>query len=347
MKIKLDNKKAKLEDISKVAAVSINTVAKVLAGQQKVARISDKTARKIKKIALELGYVPNVMARNLRSKRTRSIAVFVADITEATYTMISHLVLNELHKKGFLPFLTVAEIGIERCFHEWLQNRAEGVILCGTSPEMTTDFLNKILEHGIVPIIAGCTYRSPATSSLDASSFPTVSMDNSAGILLAINHLLSKEYNRIAHIPGPNWHGDAYERRIAYETIICQHHKPIVAIAEDADRFWIRGYSGAAYLYNQGLTFDALIAYDDQTAIGAIKWLVEHNQKLPDKIGIVGIDNAPEAESCSPSLTTIAQPLDIIAQKTVGLLESSLYSNMPVEKILITPTVVIRNSTRP
>jgi DNA-binding LacI/PurR family transcriptional regulator len=337
--------KITLADISKAANVSVNTAAKVLAGQAQIARISEKTAKKVRKTAKELGYIPNLIARNLRSKHTGIIAVFIADMTDATYAKSSHLILQRLHAKGFWPILSVAEIGLELCWQEWLQNRIEGLILCGTTQEMDTEFFHALREHSITPVIAGCAYKAPSNQNVSGPEVSTVSMDNYAGMQLAINHLRQKHRKKIAHIAGPDWHTDTYERKIAYENIIKQYHEPVIAGQGSCSRFWQKGYDSAIELERSGQSYDAIVAYDDLTAIGAMKWFLENNKNIPDDIAIVGIDNAPESEFCTPSLTTIAQPTESIGEKTVNLLESCLYKKTPVEKILIMPSLIPRAST--
>jgi len=337
--------KTTLFDVSKAANVSLNTAAKVLAGQAKKARISEKTAKKIKKIATELGYVPNMMARNLRSKHNRIIGVFIADMADSAYTLSSRIILKQLHAKGFSPFLTVAEIGLDLCKQEWLQNRIEGLILCGTTQEMSQDFFNELNKSNIATVIAGCAFKEPGKSILESSEVSSVSMNNYTGMQLAIFHLIKQNRKKIAYIDGPQWHADACERREAYENIIKDHYDPTVISPKTIEPSWKAGYDGTAKLRSISHNYDAIIAYDDRIAIGSMKWLWEHGKKIPQDIAVVGFDNSPESQSCTPSLTTIDQPLDIIGQKSVTILENRLYSNNPIEKIQITPSLVIRRSS--
>ena len=332
-----------LSDISEKAEVSVNTAAKVLAGQAKKARISPKTAKKVEKIANQLGYVPNIMARNLRAQQTGIIGVFIADMSDSAYILTSQIILKQLHDKKFSPILTVAEIGRKLCMHEWLQNRIEGLVLCGTTDYMTADFFEELKNAGIVPIIAGCAFRDPNRPATTEVS--TVSMDNYAGMQMAIDHLLEKGKTKIAHLAGPPWHIDAWERRQAYENNISNIYEPIIIDYKKTDHFWKSGYDATAHLDSLNITYDSIIAYGDQFAIGSMKWQIEHNRKIPEDVAIVGFDNSPVSASCSPSLTTIAQPFTAIGRRTVHLLKESLYSEPSIERIQITPSLVVRQST--
>ncbi len=334
-----------LLDISKKAKVSVNTAAKVLAGQAKNARISDKTAAKVKKIAKEAGYVPNLMARNLRSRRTGMIGVFVADMADSACVLISQLILKQLHHQGFSPIMTVAEIGPELCMREWLQNRIEGLIFCGTSDFITLDFLEEINSCGIVSLIAGCAFISSDNPKLGEKKISTISVNNYDGIEMVIKHLRERDKHKIVHICGPGWHGDAWERRKAYEAIISRQHEPIVVYPDSAKYFWQLGYKAMEQLRHSGTACDAVVAYDDQYAIGVIKWLTENKVQMPAQVAVVGFDDSPESQSCTPALTTIALPMEQIAVKAVSTIKNYLQTQPSVETIRIPPSLVIRESS--
>lgn len=344
--MKTPSKNVSLQDISKFAGVSVNTVAKVLAGKEKSARISPKTAEMVRKIAKKHRYIPNISARNLRAKHSGMIGVFIADMSDSAYITISHLILQELHEKGFSPLLTVAEIGIELCIQEWLQNRIEGIILCGTTKDIDTSLIKKLKNQGIVAVIAGCEFADQDKSKFQNSIVSTVSIDNYKGIKLAINHLLDTKKQQIAHITGPLWHTDAILRCIAYEDIIKDFHKPIVLNPYQNDIFWKMGYSAASKIIDKICCCDAIIAYDDQVAIGAMKYLIENNIRIPECIAVIGFDNTPHSESCVPSLTSIEQPVKLIAQNAVAELEAGLKEKTKIQKILVEPTIIVRNSTQ-
>ena len=335
------NANVTLLDVSREARVSINTAAKVIAGQAKKARISEKTAEKVLKTAQELGYVPNMLARNLRSKRTSAIGVFIADMTDSVYVATSQIVLRELHKRGFLPLLTVGEIGLELCQKEWLSNRIVGLILCGTTYEMTESFFAEIRGYGITPVIAGCAFGEQSHSA----GVSIVCTDNRIGIEQAITHLQNSGRSSIAYISGPEWHADAHERRGAYIDCIKQYQQPLIVGLKSELQFWRRGYAAARELVDKKSKFDAIIAYDDQVAIGAMKWLAEHNILIPQGVAVVGFDNSPESEFCTPSLTTISQSFEVIGEKSVSVLEKSIYNESKVEMIRIPPAIVVREST--
>jgi DNA-binding LacI/PurR family transcriptional regulator len=284
------------------------------------------------------------MARNLRSQKTGIIGVFIADMTDSVYVSSSHIILRELHARGLCPLLTVAEIGLDLCRREWLQNNIEGLILCGTTQEMTSDFFRDIRKQDIATVIAGCAYRDP-NSIRQLPRVSTVSLDNNAGMRLAIDHLIQQKRKRIAHLTGPSWHADAYERKNAYITMIQEYHIPIIKELVPNQPLWKSGYLSASELIKADQAVDAIIAYGDEIAIGAMKWLIENKVNIPVEVAVVGFDNSPQSEFSTPPLTSVAQPFETIGKESVDLLENSLYTASKIEKIQIKPSLIIRRSS--
>jgi LacI family transcriptional regulator len=343
--MKISKSKITLKDIAKKTDLSVNTVSKVLSGQAQNARISPATTKKVKSIANQLGYIPNQMARNLRAAHTGLIGVFVAEMTDPIYAAITHSILEQLPRHGFFPLLTVAEAGIEQCRQTWMRNRVEGLILCGTTSDMTEDFFSELEQAKIGAVIAGSFYQAP-NQSPHAFDVSTIHIDNHAGVHMAICHLMQQGCSKIAFLTGPNWHSDSIERQRAYEGLIRQHHSPIVADIGTRDQYWQRGYLTAELLNKDKIQFDAMIAYDDLVAIGAIKWLTDNNINVPADIKVLGFDNLPQSKYSIPPLTSIEQPCATIGQKCVEVLKNRLYQPTPIEHIHLMPSLITRDSTK-
>ncbi len=338
--------RATLKDIAQKAKFSVNTVSKVLSGQSKNARISPATTRKIKKIADQLSYVPNQLARNLRAKRTGLVGVFVADMTDPVYAGIAHAILENLPKNDLFPLLTVAEAGLDLCQETWIRNRIDGLILCGTTSRMSAEFYQDLAKQGLTTVIAGNYYVDPTQNLSTTPPVSTAHVDNQVGIELALKHLLEQGRKKIAFITGPHSHSDAAQRRTAYETLIEPHHKPIITDVTTEEQFWRRGYHAAEMLNRGKEQFDAIVAYDDLVAIGAMKWLTDHNMLIPGDVAVIGFDNLPQCEYAIPSLSSIEQPVGIVGRKSVEILQSQLGNQRALEHVLLTPSLVIRESTQ-
>ena len=338
--------KITLKDIASKTNFSVNTVSKVLTGQSKRARISPKTSKTIKAVADQLGYIPNQMARNLRAKRTGLIGVFIAEMGDPVCAGNARTVLEQLPKSGFFPLLTVAEAGLKLCHENWIRNRVEGLILCGTNSEMDTAFFQKLNQEKLPAVIVGSHYIDPNQTLSNVPPVSVARIDNEIGIKIALDHLREQGNERIAFIAGPDWHHDATQRRHAYQRLIQPYHKPIIVDVTNQERNWKRGYHSAKLLYSRNEKFDAIVAYDDLVAIGAMRWLNEHGISIPNDVAIIGFDNLPQCEYATPSLSSIEQPVELVGKKGVELLESYLENNGKPEHALLTPLLVVRESTR-
>ena len=334
-----------LKDIAKEVGFSVNTVAKVLSGKSKHARISPVTAEKVREAALRLGYVPNQIARILRAKHSGLVGVFVAAMTDPVYAAIAHSTLEGIPRRGYFPILTVAEAGFDLCYEAWMRNRIDGLILCGTVAELPSDLIDNLEMSGIPVVTAGCRYQGGAA---DRGQEPvcSVQMDNSTGMQLCIDHLRARQYRRIAHLAGPVIQSDAHERRQAYEDIISEFQDPIVVEASAEHEHLRIGYQGAQDLWADcGDVVDAIIAYDDLVAIGAMKWLTDSGIRIPHNVAVMGFDNLPHGQYSTPLLTTVRQPTDEIGLTALDLLESRMKLGSKPRSVVLTPSLVVREST--
>ncbi|MBN2218546.1 MAG: LacI family DNA-binding transcriptional regulator [Pirellulales bacterium] len=336
---------ATLKDVAREAGVAVTTAGKVLANRANEFRISRQTAQRVQEVAQRLGYVPSHAARLLRAKKSGLIAVFFANATDPITAGILHSVLKHLHVHHYLPVVTVEQPGVQEALSTWRKNRVEGVILCGDSPQVRPPLLAGLNREGIATLMAG-NYHLTAKNTKGFTRVASVRVDDRAGILLAIDHLSELRRRRIAYIPGPATSVDALERRKAYEELIDKFHAPIVARNLGNARYWNRGYRGVKHLLeNHKPRIDAVIAYDDPVAMGAIKYLADRRIRVPEDIAVVGFDNQPEAEYSIPSLTSIHQPVDEIGRKSVELMKRMLQEQANPEHLLVGPRLIARGST--
>jgi len=339
------DRRVTLKDVARQAGVSVTTAGKVLSNKAREFRISDQTAQRVRKVARRMGYVPSHAARLLRSKRSGLIGLLLSDATDPVPAGILHSVLENLHVHDYFPIVTAAETGLQQAYEMWQRNRAEGVIFCGANAQVTSSLFAHLRRDRIVPLMAGNYYYHKTNRSF-FTNVAAVRVDDRAGIELAINHLFDQGRSRLAFIPGPGVFHDAIERRKAYEELIREHHAPAVAAIRGKQMYWQRGYVGARQLLQKhGRTIDAVIAYDDPVAMGAIKYFSENGIRVPEDIAVVGFDDQPEAQYSIPSLTSIHQPVDEIGRKSVEFLKKMLQEQAKPEHFYVNPRLIARSST--
>jgi LacI family transcriptional regulator len=336
----------RLIDIAKQANLSVNTISKVLNGRAKEAGIAPETAERVQKIAEEFRYVPDQMARCLRAKSTDTIGVYIDKITDHVRAETLHAILQELSNRKMFPLITLAEAGYKKCREAFIRNRIEGVILCGTMKEMDSNFFDSLLGNKIRTVITGCYFHDKKIyDAFKEVSF--VNVDNKMGIELQIDHLIKQGRSRIAFIAGPAYDSDMHVRKKAYMDLIKDYHPPMIGQLDKNTSYLEHGYLSVDTLLDSKKEFDAIIAFDDEVALGAINRLHEKGINVPDDVSVIGFDNSPECNYTIPRLSSISLPTEQIGKKSVELLLDRIENKIDPETIYVSPTLIARESTRP
>jgi len=338
--------RVRLIDIARHANLSINTISKVLNGREKQAGIAAETASRVRKIAEELGYVPDQMARCLRAQNTDTIGVYIDKITDPVRAETLHTILQELSNRGLFPLIMLAEAGYEKCREAFIRNRIEGLILCGTMKAMNADFFNRLYDNKIRTVVTGCFFhdRDINVAFKDVSF---VNVDNEKGVQLQINHLHGQGRKHIAFIAGPAHDSDMHLRKKAYSELIQKYHEPLIGKLVKDVSYLEHCYGAVDALLDSKKKIDAIIAYDDEVALGAIRRLHEKGLNVPADVAVIGFDNAPEDDFTIPRLSSVSLPTRQIGIKSVELLLDRLENKAEPKTIYVEPSLVERESTRP
>lgn len=336
----------RLIDIARQANLSVNTISKVLNGREKEAGIAAQTANRVRKIADELGYVPDQMARCLRAKNTDTIGVYIDKITDHARAETLHAILQELSNRGLFPLIMLAEAGYQKCCEAFIRNRIEGLILCGTMKTMDSDFFDHLCRNEIKTVITGCFFHNPDIySAFEEVSF--VNVDNYKGTELQIRHLIEQGRSHIAFVSGPTYDSDMHVRQNAYCKLISKYHEPIIGQLSSDTSYLAHGYLSVDLLLDSRKEFDAIIAYDDEVALGVIRRLHEKGVNVPADVAVIGFDNSPINDYTIPRLSSVSLPTEEIGIKSVELLLDRLEKQAESKTVYIEPSLVVHESTEP
>ncbi|MBN2512109.1 MAG: LacI family DNA-binding transcriptional regulator [Sedimentisphaerales bacterium] len=336
----------RLIDIAEKTHLSVNTISKVLNGREKEAGIAVETAKRVRKMADELGYIPDQMARCLRAKNTDTIGVYIDKITDHVRAETLHAILQELSNRGLFPLIMLAEAGYEKCCEAFIRNRIEGLILCGTMQAMNADFFNRLYENKIKTVITGCFFHDRNLNNVFREvSF--VNVDNERGVELQIRHLHEQGRSRIAFLSGPTHDSDMHIRKKTYMDLIKTVHEPVVGQIDKDTSYLEHGYWSMDMLLAGRQEIDAVIAFDDKVALGAIRCLHDKGRNVPGDVAVIGFDNSPEDDYTLPRLSSISLPTQEIGTKSVELLLDRLENKTKPKTIYVLPSLVARESTQP
>jgi DNA-binding LacI/PurR family transcriptional regulator len=185
---------------------------------------------------------------------------------------------------------------------------------------------------------------------IDLGELPSVFVDNEAGVALAVSHMIEKhDRRRLAFIAGPNGSAECAARRRGYEAALSAH-----GIALDA-RFVVpgglerdHGRHAIGELFDERrfspATLDAVIAVNDESALGALEELTRRGVAVPEAIAVVGFDDSVSARASNPPLTTVAQRVELQAYSAARLLLAHLDDGAPLDSSALEPELVVRSS---
>ena len=342
-----------IRDVAKESGFSSTTVSIVLNNAPLARYIPPATKKKIERAAEKLGYRPNQFARSLRSKRSHTVGVMVADMTDPYCTLILRGIENTLYQSSYLPILTDVHnerTRFERYLEMLLDRRIEALIVLANWLVLDVNLLADLEKSSIPTAMIGCELETDTVSS--------VIVDNEVGGYLALEHLLSIGHRKIAFIRGPKaltdssprWRGIRNSAKAAGLEL---DQRLIMDLPESRDPIssFDAGQKLTEELIRQKRAFTALLAFDDMSAFGAIRALTRAGVRVPEQCSVIGFDDVAASALYTPSLTTVRQPMEAMGAAAVGIVVEGI--NAVLEKREITashrkvaPELVVRESTR-
>jgi LacI family transcriptional regulator len=343
-----------IRDVARESGYSASTVSIVLNNAPLSRYIPADTKLRIETAARRLGYRPNPLARSLRSHRSNVVGVMVFDITDPYCTPILRGIENSLYQGNYLSLLADAHNEprrFERYLEMLLDRRVEGLIVIANWLVMDIKLLADLTRKQVPTVIVG--------REIDIDTVSTVSVDNEAGASAALDHLHNLGHRDIAFIRGPKtlassgqrWKGI---RSFAQSAKITLDQKRIAELPEslDPNSSFEAGANLTAELLRRGSSFTALMAFDDMTALGALRALKKGGVRVPEECSVIGFDDVAQAALAVPSLSTVRQPMESMGTLSVGIILDAIGAadqkrDVPLVRRKVPAELVVRESTRP
>ena len=342
-----------IRDVARESGYSASTVSIVLNNAPLSRYIPGDTKERIQTAARRLGYRPNPLARSLRSHRSNIVGVMVFDITDPFCTPILRGLENALYQANYVSLLADAHNEphrFERYLEMLLDRRVEGLIVVANWLVTDIKVLADLTERQVPTVITGRAFEIENVS--------TVSVDNESGAGLALEHLYQLGHREIAFLRGPKalassgqrWKGI---RNFAQSVGLRLDPKRIVELPEslDANSSFEAGARLTGELLSGEKSFTALLAYDDVTALGALRALKKKGLRVPEDCSVIGFDDVAQASLSGPSLTTVRQPMEAMGEMSVGIILDAIKAvnqkrDIPVMRRRIPAEIVVRESTK-
>lgn len=286
-----------IADVAARADVSATTVSHVLSGKRLV---GSATRDRVLEAIRDLGYRPNRAARQLRTNRSRMVAVIVPDITNPYYGVLTRGLADVVGGDAYGTYVCNTDGSLEReltFVHDVLDRGVDGIVLAS---------VNVVAEHERAP----ARFGTPVVcigERLPELDVDLVTADDEVGSQTAVRHLLGRGAQRIAMIRGPIDAGQARDR--GYSQALAEAGldvDPELMVRGD----WTRrgGRSAMQALLALQPPPGAVFCANDLTAIGAMDAAHDRGLTIPDDIAVVGFDDVDAATIVTPQLTTVRNP---------------------------------------
>jgi len=293
----------RLKDIAQIVGVSVMTVSKAMRDEPDV---SAATKARIKKVAFDLGYVPDSSAQGLRTKTTKLFGLVIPSTTNPIFARVVFAIEERAHELGYDLLLCHTYNKAERedaCLRRLLSRRVDGLFIAPVYRfEAEARIYLEILARSVPTILLG----APAPF---CKTFPAIEIEELVASYNATQHLIGLGHKKIAYFTGPPaapWAHERFEgyRRALREANLEVDDKLVFAAGNTIEE----GASAALKMINEGCHPTAIQAVSDFVAIGCAETLLSQGHKIPEDISLVGFGNILTAEYFRVPLTTISQP---------------------------------------
>lgn len=327
-----------LKALARHLGLSPTTLSLVLNESPQAASIPEETKKRIFDAARELKYRPNYLARSLRVQKTNTVGVIVPELSDGYSAMVLNGVESALTTAEYF-YLTASHLHkedlLEKLPRLLIERQVEGIIAVDTPIRFTPT----------IPVV-----NVSGHDAIDGVTNVVLNHEHAAE--LGIGHLYNLGHRRIAAIKGQEFSSDTL---IRWETINAAAAKRGIPIAPDLTVQLLGdspspevGYSAMKALLATGERFTAVFAFNDVSAIGAIRALGEMGLRVPSDVSVLGFDDIYAAAFHNPALTTIRQPLfemgSIAAKTLLERLSTGSNGDVPRE-VRVEPTIIVRQST--
>ncbi len=329
-------------DIAKVAGTSAATVSKVLNNYKDV---GEATREKVLAVAKEMGYIPNLTARSLKTNRSYLVGVVFSEdmgigLEHQFFSVVLENFRQHIGKYGYDTVFINNTLGTNKIGYldHCKYRNVDGVFIITTHPGDVD--VNKLIESSIKCV----------TTDLILENTPTVISDNYEGSLLAVNHLYENGHRKIGHIAAQQHSIAGLERYEGYQIALRK-----LGIEPDPQYF----IESPEFKYQE--TYEVAIEYierfdrttmptaiyvaSDVMAIATIRALESKGYSVPEDVSIIGFDDISLAEYSRPALTTIRQKKDLIGITVADTLVKSIEHGEVPKGVIRMPVELVQRDT--
>lgn len=324
-----------IRDVAKRAGVSTATVSNALNGAHNVGA---ETRARVLEAAKDLGYVPNLNARLMKTRKTNNLGLFLPNIHSDFYTRLAQAMYRHCSEAGYAMLMHISDsYPSQRLAQVILSSNIDGAVILN---EHLEDSHVDLLRRKRVPFVF---LDKPVTGDLLSS----VLVDNRMGIFQGVQYLVHTGHKRIAYLGGTN-NFDSKERRQAFADAISHYRQPL--FTDLLMQGWFEEKAAYGVVRSKLMELndkqlpDAIFCANDEMAMGCIKALNDSRMSVPDQVSVLGFDDWEAATSAVPQLTTIHNSLGEMGRLAILELLRLLEGGGEGESVRIPTRLVVRSS---
>ncbi|MGN6530803.1 MAG: LacI family DNA-binding transcriptional regulator [Ginsengibacter sp.] len=328
-------------DIAKKSGVSKTTISFILNGKAKEMRISHEVEEKVMSVVQELGYVPNSLAKSLRTGKSNIIGLIVEDISNPFFAHIARKIEERANHKGYKLFYCSSENDAKKTselIRLFRDRQVDGYII--TPAEGIEKDIELLLDDDS-PLVLFDRYLPGIDTNY-------VIIDNFESTYKAIHHFVDKGYKNIAFITLDSEQIQMTERLSGYKKALSDHHlKPFIKKIPFLGR--ANNYTSQIASFLRENDVDAIFFATNYLAISGLEAIVSLHKNIPDDIGVIAFDDHDLFRLFDPSITAIEQPVEQISEQLIDVILNDLNNSADTaidNKIILPAHLTIRESSQ-
>jgi len=328
-----------IREVAKIAGVSISTVSRVINDLPDVNR---QTKQKVRQVIEEYGYVPNATAKTLKQAKTNIICILVKGIDNPFFFPIVEKIQYEINKTRYIPLVEYIDESadeVRSAIALAAEKKALGIIFLGGNPLAR--------PKAFARIKAPCVMATVSANGTIQRHVSSVCVNDYQAAHEAVNYLIANGHRHIAILGG---------RRLAHDLVWERYRGARDCLEEHGidfdDKYYVESMfnlkdacAAITRLLSAGKPdFSALFAMSDIMAFGAIRAILDQGYRVPEDISVIGFDGIEMAGYFNPTLTTMRQPSEEIAQHCAELIIQNIKGENLGKKIVLDTEIIIRSS---
>ncbi len=333
------NKRPTIADVARAAGVSLMTVSRVMNNKPGV---GEELRQQIQALADEMGYRPSQIARGLVTRQSSMVGLVVPTIDHHFFAAIARGAEDMAYEHGYNLVLVNTGDDLDReiaALDSLWQNEISAVILC--SLRLSPDDLEASVGRFPAAVLINRELSMPLPH------VATLNVNDNLGVQLAVEHFIRTGRQRIGILAGPVYSISGHRRLDGYRAGLAAANilfDPL--LLEHCEPDFEGGYTAAAALLARRPKAEAIFAFNDLVAIGAMQACQEHGKNIPADIAVIGFDDLPLTSMVRPTLSTLHVDLNELGRTAMRMALELMErpGETPAAALQVDPELILRES---